>query len=353
MISPHKEPHSRHYEVDAEIGGAILVEVKQGVDSLRALSGAMLHMAYALENRPGCHGYLVLADSRISMERLKAEWTQLTKVLRPAINKRMGVCLETSDGIRGLPSDPDENTQQKLKGIVDSERKAAKRARGGRLSHSTYDILRILINQWIRNAGALTSRSIADMAGCSYPTVASALKKLDRYLVRHSDRRVELTTFPKDDWFRLVANSDDVRQTLRLADRSDQPRSIESLVDRLKRARPAGVAIGGTIGARRLNPSLDLVGNPRLDLTIHCLTKEPDLAFLRKLDPALQPVNEGEVPRLAIHLVRRAENFFEQDPDGMLYADPVECLLDLHEMRFESQAQEWIRSLSANKEKTR
>lgn len=312
---------------------------------MRALSGAVVQLAMALEERPDHRGYLILADSKLSTQRLRDEWTQLTRILRPGINKRMIVCVKSPDGLRGFPSDPDPETQVLLQKVIDAERKAMIRARGARLSQPYYDILRILINKWIRRAGPLTSRSIADAAGCSYPTVASALRKLDKYVTRHSDRRVELAAFPKDEWARLVANSDDVRQTLRFADRSDQPRSIDSLIHRLKQAQPEGVAIGGSLGARYFNPSLDLVGDPRLDLTIHCLTKEPDLRFLRKLDPALQPVRDGELPRLAIHLVRQAEVFFEEAADGVIYADPVECMLDLHEMKLEEQAREWIRSL--------
>ena len=188
----------------------------------------------------------------------------------------------------------------------------------------------------------LTSRWLAEAAGCSYPTIASALEKLEKYLTRQTDRRVELKAFPKDEWSRLVANADKVRQTLRFADHSGQPRSIESLVSRLERVRTDDIAIAGVLGARRRYLALDLIGTPRLDLTIHCRTRKLDLSFLRQLDPALKPARSDEPARLVIHTLRYPHIFFEKAPDGSVWADPVECLLDLHEMRLESQAKEFL-----------
>jgi hypothetical protein len=177
---------------------------------------------------------------------------------------------------------------------------------------------------------------------------ASVLEKLEKYLIRHSDRRVELKAFPKDEWSRLVANADKVRQTLRFSDHSGQPRSIESLVSRFERVRTDDIAVGGVLGTRRLFPGLDLIGTPRLDLTIHCPTRKPELRFLRQLDPALKPAHYDAPARLVIHTLRYPHSFFEKAPDGSVWADPVECLLDLHEMRLESQAAEFLRFLTMN-----
>ena len=42
-------------------------------------------------------------------------------------------------------------------------------------------------------------------------------------------------------------------------------------------------------------------------------------------------------PRLVIHMLRYRRVFFETGPEGKLWADPVECLMDLYEMRLEDK----------------
>lgn len=343
---PAKRPkHGLRYEADAEIGDA-LIEAKFGVDSLRTLTDAMMRLAFALGERPDTQGILVLADSAITLPRLQEEWTRAAQVLRPEIHHRLNVCVQQGDHFVGVPDDPDADLQTLLANVVEKERGTIHGKRASRSSEPYYDILRLLINQWFKQAGPLTSRWLAEAAGCSYPTVASALEKLEKYLIRHSDRRVELKAFPKDEWFRLVANADKVRQTLRYSDHSGQPRSVESLVSRLRKLHPEGVAIAGVLGARRLYPALDLIGTPRLDLNIHSRARQPDLGFLRQLDPALKPAGKEEPSRLVIHCVRYPHRFSEADAHGTLWADPVECLLDLHEMRLESQALEFLQALA-------
>lgn len=336
------------YGVDAEVGDA-LIAVKFGVDSQRSLGGAMMQLALALGERPGSKGFLVLVDSAITVPRLQEEWTRAAQILRPEIHHRLKVCIQQETHLVGVPEDPDSDIRALLANVVEEERGTTRKKRAPRSTEPFYDILRILINQWIKRAGPLTSRWLAEAAGCTYPTVASALGKLEKYLTRHSDRRVELKAFPEDEWFRLVANADKVRQTLRFADRSGQPRSIESLVSRFERVRPEGTAIGGVLGARRMFPAFDLIGTPRLDLSIHSQARKPDLEFVRQLDPALKPARYDEPARLVIHTLRCPHSFFETTPDGTMWADPVECLLDLHEIRLESQAAEFLRFLTPSR----
>jgi hypothetical protein len=50
---------------------------------------------------------------------------------------------------------------------------------------------------------------------------------------------------------------------------------------------------------------------------------------------------------LVLHFVRRRETFFELGSDGVNWADPVECLLDLHEAHLEPQALELLNHLKS------
>ena len=133
---------------------------------------------------------------------------------------------------------------------------------------------------------------------------------------------------------------------MRFADRSGQPRSASSLAERLRELRPRGAAVGGVLGARHHHPGLDLAGLPRLDVSVHCPGRSADVSFVRRLDPALEVTSDPTEPaRLVVHFVRHEESLFEIPAHGLPWADPVECLMDLHEARLEPQAAELARSL--------
>lgn len=192
--------------------------------------------------------------------------------------------------------------------------------------------------------------SLMEISGTSHPTVSRSLERFDHYLKRHSDRSAELRSFPREEWARLLAVSDEVRGTVRFADRSGQARSPESLLRRLRKIGGQDVAVGGVLGAKHYQPSLDLVGNPRLDISIHSGRKTADLSFVERLDPGLEKtVKRDESPTLVIHTIRRAASLFQHGEDSLPWADPVECLLDLHEARLESQALEFLNSFPATK----
>ena len=189
------------------------------------------------------------------------------------------------------------------------------------------------------------------MAGYSYPTVAKALERPESVVQRGSDRSVELSRFPREEWSRLVAGAAESRSTVRFVDASGQPRSAEALLEPVKRLRRQDVAIGGVIGARHHHPRLDLVGAPRLDRSVHCPENALDLTFVGEIDPALQRQTQdaGRPASLVVHCVRRRESLFALDADGLAWTDPVECLLDLHEARLEQQAEEFVQFFAARR----
>jgi hypothetical protein len=159
-----------------------------------------------------------------------------------------------------------------------------------------------------------------------------------------------LRVFPRDEWARLVALADEVRGTVRFVDQSGQRRAPESLLRRLQQLQRDDIAVGGVWGAKHYHAALDLVGNPRLDVSIHSPNKAANLDFVAQLDPALaRAARRAQAPSLVVHVVRRAASLFERDGSGGLWADPVECLLDLHEARLEDQALEFLRSFPAAK----
>jgi hypothetical protein len=180
--------------------------------------------------------------------------------------------------------------------------------------------------------------------------VARALNKFGGFLARESDRRVSLRYFPQEEFSRLLANSNKVRSTIRFADHSGQPRSPEAHLRRLEKLNPQNVALGGVLGARHYYPDLDIVGTPLLDISVHCGEQHANLSFIEKLDPALK--REGDPLKTAnvvVHIVRDANPLFEPREGGLLWADPVECLLDLHEARLKGLATQFLNALGRNR----
>jgi hypothetical protein len=317
----------------------VWVEVKSQTHGFRNLRASLLGLAYWLASDPKSRGLLVLVDSRITEERLQKELQLAGQVLLPDVMHRLTVAVAKEKQYFGFPPDLGNDFRTWLDQLIFKDSQKAKPR------ESFYTIFEILLHQWLLGQGPMTSDWLMKAAGCSYPTVAGALHRLDHYLRRHSDRRVELRCFPREEWARLLAVADDVRATVRFADRSGQPRSPESLLRRLQHLQRADLAVGGVWGAKHYHPNLDLEGNPRLDLSFHCPNKNVDLGFVEQLDPALKKTERrDEPPSLVIHIIQRSVSLFQAGKDGLQWADPVECLLDLQEARLESQAFEFLNS---------
>jgi hypothetical protein len=331
----------RHRDVDARVGND-LIEVKFGVDSLRTLRTSLMQVAYPLGDDPAARGFVVLAESPITLERLHEEWGHATAVLRGDVLNRLSICILENGHFVGIPHDPDAATEQTLAKVVGAEREKT----GGSRTDYSFVVTKLLLLRWLTNGEPVTAEWLARTAGCSYPSVARVLHSLGSLVQRTSDRRVGLRWFALDEFSRLLAIADRARATVRFADRSGQPRSPESHVRRLEKLAPPGLAIGGVLGARHYQPDLDLVGTPRLDFSLHSPGRHMDLGFIRKLDPALQRVEDPrELANVVVHAIRHANSFIVPREGGLGWADPVECLLDLHEVRLEAQASQFLEAL--------
>jgi hypothetical protein len=323
----------------------VLVETKDA----RRLRTALMEMARVANADKVRRMLLVLEEPTITESRLHEEWKGAASVLRPELFARLSMAIRQSGKWTGIPVAPAPGELSLLDEILLHEL-SRRPASASRSSEAHHEILRILIHQWLLGKGPITVSSLMKISGTSHPTVQRSLERFDHYLKRHSDRSVELRSFPREEWARLLAVSDEVRGTVRFADRSGQARSPESLLRRLRQLQRQDIAVGGVLGAKYYQPLLDLVGNPRLDISIHSGRKTADLSFVERLDPGLEKtVRRDESPNLVIHTIRRAESLFQPGEDGLPWADPVECLLDLHAARLESQALEFLNSFPATK----
>ncbi len=352
--------------------GTTLFEVKTEARADR-FHGSLMLSARAVAADQQWRVIFILNEPSFSNEWIADEWQTLQAVLRPEILERLVIVVRregAADRVFGSLR-PEESAQ--LDAVVNHERGMMAKVRRRRPTEAFFDILRVLLIHWCRRSGPLTSKQLGEETGFTYPTIAAALERLEPWLRRHSDRRVELHSFPRDPWFQLVAQAERERGTEGYVVRGGRARPLEILQDRLSELQREDIAVSGVPGARHYCPGLDLIGTARLDLVIHL--EPPDTrsergergaapAFLRRLDPALQRAERGESPQVVLHRLYRPRSFFEKEAPAssvvreslpsweakaargtIAWADPIECLLDLHEARLEAQAQEFLEHL--------
>ena len=328
---------------NAEVGNR-LIEVKIGTASLRNIRDGLLLLAYSLEKHPNKRGFLLLADAGITETRIQHEWQHAMAVLKNDIVNRMTMAVEKEGRLSGIQQSIDLDTKRVLLDVL-KEVRTKVGPRVGR-SDAPFVVLKVLLHHWLTNGDAVTSEWLGRTCGYTYPTIANALEGLGGAVERESNRKVRLRGFPQEDYLRLVAMSGRARATARYADASGQSRSPEKHLRRLESLGVRGVGVGGVFGARHYYEDLDIVGAPRLDISVHARELDTNLDFIYKLDPALRRITDPYEPAsLVVHHIYHADSLFEPRSGGLYWADPVECLLDLHEARLEMQAKQFLDAL--------
>ena len=337
-------PESNGYQADALIGESV-VEHKARISDLRALNAAVLGLTKVLTEKEHYAAILLLDKPRISLETLKREWALWERLFRAEVLKRLRVAIVDKGEITAVFGQLQPGERNILPDVCERLSKEQKARGRGKSAGAFYDVLRVLLVQWFRREGPLQIKRIEELSGFSYPTVASALNKLEDSFTRQSNRSIELKSFPKDAWFKLVAANNEVRKPH--AYKARNPKAIDVLLERLREKPDEAVAVGGVTGAKHYLPGIDLIGTPRLDLTVHKLSASNIDRLARRLDPGLKPVELKEAPQLVVHSLYRETPLFNKTV-ALTYADEVECLLDLREARLEQQALEFLDHLKKN-----
>jgi hypothetical protein len=348
-----REP-AGHEAVDfVSSDGAWGIELAESLRGVRDLSAHALMLARWVVDHPSKQAALVIVSPRMTPQ-MEAEWTAILKVLRKDVAQR--ITLVTPERAPTRPASWMEPLLEALR-RPDAESASARPEPPAAPTAKLFDVVKLLLHRWIRKEGPIRVLALADQAGCSYPTVFKAIARLERYgeLSRTSRRSVMLKEFPTKTWGELLALLPTLRQTATFLDASGRRFDPAWLLSRLKQQLPARVAISGVQAARHWHPEFNLNGVPRIDLVMHAPDEGSyDLAFVSKLDPALKrtpssdPRHQHEVV-LAIHRLSRRAPLFEPDPKkGIPFADPVEAVLDLHDLRLASQAEELIQHLAGS-----
>lgn len=332
--------------------GRWLVRARVDIHSVRDLGALVVEMAKGVSTAPSRQrACLVLLDPRMSRARLAEEWRVLLHLLQAGIARRMAfVVLQRGVGW-AIPDEPAIlAVGQALRRQLPEEPSQATRERKP-LSRKSFEVLKVLVHGWLLRRGPVAISELMRVSGCSYPTVAVALRGWQKSgdLVRHSNRSVSLRAFPNEAWSQALALSQAFRASTTFSTRSDRPLDVQDLLRRLEKSTLSGIALGGVVAALHWNPELDLHGLPRIDLCVHVPSGvvRPDL--LAALDPALAPVEEQRSgARIVVHPLRRPESLFVARKGSKVpVADPVETLLDLHELHLTGQASDLVRRLSS------
>jgi hypothetical protein len=307
--------------------------------NLRDIRGNLLALAYQLTKEPaGAQAACVLVGSKITQDRLATELAMFRVAVRPSLGSRVHLAQLIDDRLVGLQA-PSPDFTEWLQGLV-GQRTAPTSTPGS----SQQVVLAFLLRSWLARSGPLSTTAIQSAVGASYPTVAKVLKQLEAAgtLSRTPDRRIEMRAPSLLQWRNWIATQASTRKTIRFADPAGTARSPEAMAQRLFKLGSDDVAVGGVLGARHHFADLNITGSLRLDLTVH---RAAALAFIRKLDAGLVETQDPQAK--AVVVVHRAHGpnlGFVKDAAG-LWADPLECLIDLHVLGLDEQADEMLKNL--------
>lgn len=310
----------------------------QGTHNLRDIRGNLLALAYLLTKEPaGTQAACVLVGSRITQDRLAAELAMFRAAVRPSLASRVHLAQFIDGTAVGLPS-AGAGFRAWLHDLV-GQKAAPARAP----SSSREAVLAFLLRSWLAQRGPLSTTAIQTAVDASYPTVAKVLKQLEATAVlsRGSDRRVEIRSPSLLQWRTWIASQATTRRTVRFIDPAGTARSPESMAQRLFKLGRDDVAVGGVLGARHHFADLDITGSIRLDLAVH----RAPLDFIRKLDAGLVETQDPQAKAVVVvHQSQGPSPWFVKGNAGV-WADPLECLVDLHELGLDAQADEMLRHL--------
>jgi hypothetical protein len=315
--------------------------------NLRDLHAALTHCAL-LTLSDSIKPVLILEKPHISHERIESEIFRFLDIIRPETAKRLNIVITRKQSeIDYLIGDLTKEEEGQIPDIIRHD--ITRRLRLRRRGFSSFDILRVLSIHWLRGTGPITLKRLGLECGLSYPSVARVLDEFEGIIDQRSDRSVQLSAFPESKWAEAVINSPKARSSQGYYVPDGKPRAFDSLISRLSENQVIDFALGGIHAARHYYPGIDLVGTPRLDITLHLAQPMEVRHLLRHLDPALRPVESGSLPQVVIHQLDRPEPFFVNSSNEFSFSDEVDCLLDLHEARLEPQAAELLLHLTTQR----
>jgi hypothetical protein len=314
-------------------------ETTFGLTSIRQFRETVFHAALELRRaHDGKKLLLALHEPGITTARLKREYARMRSVFQADVLDRI-VIAAYRNGRAELIGGSDHHLADRARVTQPAASDTIKVPEGG----APYRLLKVFLLHALTRDTPVTTKWLSETAGCNYRIAAAFLQGLGSLVERTRDRRIRLKWVAQDEIMRLHYLARQYRPTYRFADQSRRGADFFHYIDRLGKLDLPKVALGGVVGAQHYLPRLDIINTPRLDLSLHCPGKTVSLAFVKRLDPALELIESPDAPAdVIVHLVRHPSSLFTPRAEGLSWADPLECLLDLYEARLGAQASQFF-----------
>lgn len=351
--APTGAHRDRGYDFQNATGDAV-IELRLSLHGTRDLDAALIHLALLIDEMPHVRrATLVATAGRISAGRIMEQWERIQRTIRPEIAGRFAMVVVAPERVVIAPeSDPELHwlAEQAQRALGGGTQVREPNASATAWTPKSFDVWMVLFDAWLRREESLGPTELARRSGCSYPTITATLDRLAARgeLSRSRGGRATFSTQPRRSLSEILVNLESLRPTLRLTDQSGRRPDPESLLRRLQDKAPTECAVGGVVAAHHYVSDFDLSGTPRIDVSLPGAppTGQALPAWLRAVDPALGLTQGDRSPILTLHFRRGRALEEERDRKGRLpFASPAETLLDLHELRLTSQAEEFIQAL--------
>jgi len=318
-----------------------------GLTSIRQFRETIFNVALDIEQTYEDKKILVsLIEPKITSSRLKFEYEKLKCVFKDRIIDRIVIAVYCQ-GKPELISDFKYNLPDLSDQIQPIEKGQLKVPDGG----AHFRLLKVFLLHALTHDTPVKIKWLSETAGCNYRITAAFLQGLGGLVEKTRDRKVRLKWISNEEIMQLYYMAKQYRITYRFRDLSGKGADYYHYINRLGKLNPPNLALGGVVGAQYHFPELDIVNTPRLDLSLFCPGKTVSLEFLKRLDPALELIESRDAPAdVVINLVRHTLPMFELRDEGLAWADPVECLMDLYEARLEAQANQFFNFLNRNRD---
>jgi hypothetical protein len=309
---------------------------------LRELRGAVLEVMLWLDQHTDLHAVMTIAIGRLTEKRIVTEIDAVSRITAPAILQRLHASV-----LREPPADPCAALDPWLR-----TPELAAAIRRNRWTHhgparpAFPQVLMVLVQDLLGGVPVRTRHELERITDLSYLAIARALTEIGS-LVDHGYRALRLRDFPRDAWDRMLANRSAWRHSQSYCVGTGLAFKPERVIRQTRELDRQDLAFGGVIAAQSYRP-IDLIGIPRLDISMHAPVGMMDLSWVTEVAPELRPSTAGEAPHLVVHAVRRTDPLFTTRSEGSI-ADRAEVLLDLHELRLEAQAATFVQDALAER----
>lgn len=310
----------------------------------RDLLDALVRLARWQLHEPRKQRSLWTQSRKMSLALIRKEWEGFLEIVRPDLADHLAIVAIGVDGVHVAPDSRNVTARaleaRSILPVIDSSALAVTSSWSAP-TPKFFAVWKVLFNAWLRNEGPLRTSVIARRSTSSKPTVRAGLRRLQgrREIEPSQHHGVEFLAMPKATLDEIRALSESLRRPVHYQYLSEYRCDPENLLKRLLGSRPTGVYIGGIAAARHHDSAFRVNELRRVDVVVTDIAP-PD--WVRALDPALNVVSGSTVSTVLVaHRVDSVQPL-GGGAETSQWADPVETLLDLYEMRLEAEAERFL-----------